>query len=90
MKQPVFIYNNTNAECVFCCRTHNPHPDYSHEPIVTTLMTVDDKEHEVCINCHCDMIETSERTNKELTLILRERINLNRLLNQAGLPKCHP
>ena len=90
MKKSVFIYNNPNAECVFCCRTHNPHPEYSNEPIVTTLMTVDDKEHEVCINCHCDMIETSERTNKELTLVLRERVNLSRLLNKAGLPKRHP
>ena len=90
MKKPVFIYNNPNAACVFCCRTHNPHPDYRHEPIVTTRMTVDDKEHEVCINCHCDMIETSERTKKELTLILRERVTLSRLLNKAGLPKCRP
>lgn len=90
MKKPVFVYNNPNASCAFCCRTHNPHPDYSHEPLVTALITLDDKRYEVCINCHCDMIETSERTNTELALILKEKVNLSRLLNKAGLPKCHP
>ena len=85
MNQPVFIYNNPNAECVFCRRTHNPHPDYDHEPVVTALMPYNDKNYEICINCYDEILEVSDKTGEPLTSTIKDKVNVARLVGKSSL-----
>jgi hypothetical protein len=82
MNKPDFTYNNPSASCVFCDRTGNPHPDFQHEPIVTTRLIVNQNEQEVCINCYCEIAEIAKAANTTVTMVTEEKINLLRILNR--------
>ena len=49
MANPIFTYNNASSTCALCDRRKNPHPDYSHEPIVTTRIKLYRGDQELCI-----------------------------------------
>ena len=82
MKRPKFQYNNTTASCLFCDRTHNPHPDFKHEPIVTTRLMIKQKEKELCINCYYEMLAVANSSNKHVMAILEEKLNLLRIFKK--------
>lgn len=82
MSRPKFKYNDTAATCLFCDRTHNPHPDFEHEPIVTTRLLVAHKEREVCINCYYDMLGVAGSENKSISKLLEDKLNIQRILNK--------
>ena len=82
MNRPKFQYNSATASCLFCERTDNPHPDFKHEPIVTTRLIVKNKEREVCINCYYELLEVAESSSKSVTVILEEKLNLVRIFDK--------
>ncbi len=48
-----FIYNKKNSKCMWCKRTQNPHPDYSHETIPTKIFTSKKgRQIELCFSCY--------------------------------------
>ena len=84
MERPSFKYNNASASCHFCNRTHNPHPEFQHEPIVTTWLMVNQKEQEVCINCYYEMLEVAKSLNTSLPRVLEQKVNLLRIFNKQN------
>ena len=79
MRNPQFSYNKSNAKCIFCSRTQNPHPDFN-EPIVTTLISYNNLEMEVCINCYGELEESSSDQNKSMNSLLQDKLNVSRIL----------
>lgn len=50
-----FKYNKINAQCFWCKRTMNPHPDYRHETIPTkNFKTLKGRYLELCFSCYED------------------------------------
>ena len=84
MERPKFSYNNPAATCLFCDRTHNPHPDFKHEPIVTTRLVLGQREREICINCYYDMLERANLENSSFSKMLEEKLNIQRILEKQG------
>ena len=84
MELPKFRYNNLSASCNFCDRTRNPHPEFKHEPILTTRLVVNQKKLEVCINCYCELTDAADASKKPLNLLIEEKINLIRILNKKS------
>ena len=85
MNKPIFTYNDPNASCAFCDRTKNPHPDYTHEPIVITRLKLRNGEQEVCVNCYWDMAAVASASNSSITDIVTEKLNVMRLLSKQAL-----
>tara|TARA_Y100000991_G_scaffold22399_1_gene14370 strand:+ start:672 stop:914 length:243 start_codon:yes stop_codon:yes gene_type:complete len=47
-----FEYNKKNAQCSWCKRTANPHPDYINETIPTKIFTSSSgRQIELCFSC---------------------------------------
>ena len=47
-----FEYNKKNAQCFWCRRTANPHPDYGNETIPTKIFTSSSgRQIELCFSC---------------------------------------
>jgi hypothetical protein len=84
MELSEFRYNNLSAFCNFCDRTRNPHPEFKDEPIVTTRLVVNQKKLEVCINCYWELAEAADAFKKPLALLVKEKINLMRILNKKS------
>ena len=68
--------------CLYGERTHNPHPDFKHEPIVTTRLIVKSREREVCINCYYELLEAALSSSKSFPVILEEKLNLVRIFEK--------
>ena len=48
-----FIYNKKNAQCMWCKRTKNPHPDYLHETIPSKIfISKKGRRIELCFSCY--------------------------------------
>ena len=82
--KPTFTYNDRNASCAFCDRTKNPHPDYTHEPIVITRLKLHQGEQEVCINCYWDMAAVANASDASIMDIATEKLNVMRLLSKQA------
>ena len=78
IRNPQFSYNKPNAKCIFCSRTKNPHPDFN-EPIVTALISYNNKEIEVCINCYGELEKLSSDQNKSMNNLLQDKLNISRI-----------
>ena len=54
-----FIYDKKNAQCMWCKRTHNPHPDFSHETIPTKIfISKKGRRIELCFSCYENEIKS--------------------------------
>ena len=76
-----FTYNKSTSSCQFCNRTRNPHPEFD-EPIVTTQLTVNKNEIELCINCYFDCESVANESGHTLVSVIKDKYNLQRLLNK--------
>ena len=48
-----FIYNKKNAQCIWCKRTKNPHPDYLYETIPSKIfISKKGRRIELCFSCY--------------------------------------
>mgnify|MGYP001173314939 FL=1 len=48
-----FIYDKKNAQCMWCKRTQNPHPDFSHETIPSKIfISKKGRRIELCFSCY--------------------------------------
>ena len=57
-----FIYNKKNAQCMWCKRTKNPHPDYLHETIPSKIfISKKGRRIELCFSCY----ENETKANSE-------------------------
>jgi hypothetical protein len=84
MNKPIFTHNIPNASCAFCDRTKNPHPDYTHEPIVITRLKLHQGEQEMCINCYWDMVAVANASDASIMDIATEKLNVMRLLSKQA------
>ena len=85
MKNIVFNYHKKTSKCRFCSREKNPHPDYD-EPLVTTIFQVSsNKMVEICINCFEEINLYSKKNKKDLTKIIKEKLNLSNLLKKYNV-----
>ena len=84
MANPIFTYNNANASCAVCNRTKNPHPDYSHEPIVTTRLKLHRGDQDLCINCYWDIATVATNSQANISDIVSEKLNIRRLLTKSA------
>jgi hypothetical protein len=82
MANPIFTYNDASANCALCDRTKNPHPDYSHEPIVTTRVKLHRGDQELCINCYWDIASVAKKSQTTLPDIVSEKLNIRRLMRK--------
>jgi len=82
MANPIFTYNNASATCALCDRTKNPHPDYSHEPIVTTRIKLHRGDQKLCINCYWDIAAVAKNSQTKLQDIVSEKLNIRRLMRK--------
>ena len=80
MINPTFTYNNADASCALCDRTQNPHPDYSHEPIVTTRLKLRRGDQDLCINCYWDIVALDMNSHANILDIVNEKLNMRRLI----------
>jgi hypothetical protein len=95
MSNPIFTYNNPNASCALCDRIKNPHPDYSHEPIVTTRLKLHRGYQDLCINCYWDVAAATRNCREKILDIFSEKLNIRRLLQKnspaiSGHQLCQP
>ena len=48
-----FKYNKLNAQCMWCKRKSNPHPDYKNESIPTKIFFSEkERKIELCFSCY--------------------------------------
>ena len=48
-----FDYDKINAQCMWCKRTKNPHPDFLNETIPTKIFTsMSGRKIELCFSCY--------------------------------------
>jgi hypothetical protein len=48
-----FKFNNLNAQCMWCKRKSNPHPDYKNESIPTKIFFSEKgRKIELCFSCY--------------------------------------
>ena len=48
-----FQYNKLNAQCMWCKRKSNPHPDYKNESIPTKIFFSEkERKIELCFSCY--------------------------------------
>ena len=48
-----FKYNKLNAQCMWCKRKSNPHPDYKNESIPTKIFFSEKgRKIELCLSCY--------------------------------------
>ena len=80
MINPTFTYNNADASCALCDLTQNPHPDYSHEPIVTTRLKLRRGDQDLCINCYWDIVALDMNSHANILDIVNEKLNMRRLI----------
>lgn len=80
MANPIFTDNNVSATCALCDRTKNPHPDYSHEPIVTTRIKLHRGDQELCINCYWNIAAVAKNSQTSLRDIVSEKLNTRRIM----------
>tara|TARA_B100000003_G_scaffold107492_1_gene96240 strand:- start:1328 stop:1567 length:240 start_codon:yes stop_codon:yes gene_type:complete len=54
-----FIYDKKNAQCMWCKRTQNPHPDFSHETIPSKIfISKKGRRIELCFSCYENEIKS--------------------------------
>ena len=54
-----FIYDKKNAQCMWCKRTQNPHPDFSHETIPSKIfISKKERRIELCFSCYENEIKS--------------------------------
>ena len=82
MINPTFTYNNPDASCALCDRTENPHPDYSHEPIVTTRLKLRRGHQDLCINCYWEIVALAMNSQANILAIVNEKLNMRRLITK--------
>jgi hypothetical protein len=82
MINPTFTYNNPDASCALCDRTKNPHPDYSHEPIVTTRLELRRGDQDLCINCYWEIVALAMNSQANILDIVNEKLNMRRLITK--------
>ena len=82
MKRNNFVYNRPEANCDLCQRARNPHPDFD-EPLVVTDIQLNKKTISICINCYEELEIIAFKTKQTVLEILREKINLIKLLNRV-------
>jgi hypothetical protein len=82
MINPTFTYNNPHASCALCDRTKNPHPDYSHEPIVTTRLELRRGDQDLCINCYWEIVTLAMNSQANILDIVNEKLNMRRLITK--------
>ena len=72
-----FIYDKKNAQCIWCKRTQNPHPDYSYETIPTKIfISKKGRKIELCFSCYenetkaiVEDIDFEEKLDKKFELL---------------------
>ena len=83
-----FEYNKKNAQCSWCKRTVNPHPDYSNETIPTNIFTsTSGRQIELCFSCFEDEKKYSyeQGINFKKSLDLKfETLNILNLWNYTN------
>ena len=68
-----FNYNKKNANCMWCKRTQNPHPEYSYETIPTKIFTSKKgREVELCYSC----FENEKDISKENDILFKKNLDL--------------
>ena len=79
-----FDYNKRDAQCRFCERKRNPHPEFD-ETIATKIFNLKKGQKiEVCINCFEEMTEIAKSEMTSFEKILAERENLLRVIKKAS------
>ena len=68
-----FNYNKKNANCMWCKRTQNPHPDYSYETIPTKIFISEKgRKVELCFSC----FENEKDISKEDDILFKKNLDL--------------
>jgi hypothetical protein len=80
-----FNYNRADAECRFCLRTENPHPDFN-EPIVTQFFrSASNKNVEICINCYHELQELVKNSSHSFERIIDIKENFVRIMEKIQI-----
>ena len=77
-----FKYNKINAQCFWCKRTMNPHPDYRHETIPTkNFKTLKGRNIELCFSCYEDEQNKAKFNNINFKKNLDKKFETMKMLN---------
>ena len=76
-----FQYNKINAKCMWCKRSENPHPDFSHETIPTKIFfSKQGREIELCFSCYEEEKKKSKSCEKDFKNNLDLRFETMKIL----------
>ena len=77
----IFKYNKPNAQCMWCKRVDNPHPDYKNETIPTKVFVSEKRRNiELCLSCFESENNGAQNSNIEFKKKIDTKFEIIKLL----------
>ena len=77
----IFKYNKSNAQCMWCKRVDNPHPDYKNETIPTKVFVSEKgRKIELCLSCFESENNGAHNSNIEFKKKIDTKFEIVKLL----------